>query len=72
MSQQGKRKTKHLLDSIHNKHRKFTCVLHAHSQVLCSRVANLDFLKPDFEILAFLELKKSQKNLAFSGLFSVG
>jgi len=36
MSQQGKRKTKHLLDSIHNKYRKFTCVLYAHSQFLCS------------------------------------
>jgi len=42
-------------------------------------VANLAFLKPDFEILAiceyfwlFLEIKKARQNLAFSGLFSVG
>jgi len=44
-----------------------------------SRVANLAFLKPDFEILAFfehlwlfLEMKKARQNLAFSGFFSVG
>ena len=54
MSQQGKRKTKFSW----LKNWKFSYVLYAHSQVLCSRVANLDILKPDFEILAFLEIKK--------------
>jgi len=36
MFQQGKTTTKNLLDFIHNKKRKFSCVLYAHSQFLCS------------------------------------
>jgi len=38
MFQQGKTTTKNLLDfySLHNKKRKFSCVLYAHSQFLCS------------------------------------
>jgi len=37
------------------------------SMLLVSRVANLDFLKPDFEILAFCEhfFKKSQTKSGF-------
>jgi len=53
MSQQGKRYTM-LSGLLHiTKNITFSCVLYAHSQFLCSRVANLAFLKPDFEILAF-------------------
>ena len=55
----------------------FFCVLDAHSQILCSRVANLAFLKPDFEILAFfehlwlfLEIKMSEKSGFFWLIFS--
>jgi len=45
--------------------------------VLVDRVANLAFLKPDFEILAFLAHlafyeKKSQRNLERSGVLFVG
>jgi len=64
MSQQGKMKTNFSGLLYITKYWKFSCVLHAHSQFLCSRVANLFFLKPDFEILvfwtplAFLEIKK--------------
>jgi len=41
MSQQGKTKTKICCSSIHNKNRKFSWVLYAHSQFLCS-LARLD------------------------------
>ena len=54
MSPQGKRKTKFSGLLYITKNWKFSCVLYAHSQFLCSRVANLAFLKPDFEILAFV------------------
>jgi len=71
MSQQGKRKTKFSGLLYITKNRKISCVLYAHSQFVCSRVATLAFLMPDFAILAvfehlwlFLERKK--------GLFSVG
>ena len=47
------------------KNRKISCVLYAHSQFVCSRVATLAFLMPDFAILAvfehlwlFLEIKE--------------
>ena len=79
MSQQGKRKTKFYGLLYITKNRTFSCVLHARSQFLCSRVANLAFWKADLKILAFFEnlwlflkIKKIRKNLAFSGLFSVG
>jgi len=36
MSQQGKGKIKACWTSIHNKKRKFFCVLYTHSQFLCS------------------------------------
>ena len=39
-------------------------------RILKSWVANLDFLKPDFEILAFLEIKKSRKSGFFWLIFS--
>jgi len=48
LSQEGKRKTKFFEHLYVTKNWKFFCVLHAHSQFLCSRVANLAFLKPDF------------------------
>ena len=48
MSQQGKRKTKSLLDLTKN--RKFSCILYAHSQFLCSLarfdLANWGVLQP--------------------------
>jgi len=53
-------------------------LLYAHSQFLCSSVANLAFLMPDFENLfffntiGFLGNKKARKIWLFSGLFSVG
>ena len=52
MSQQGKRKTRFSGHLYITKNWKFSCVRYAHSQFLCSRVANLAFLKPDLEILA--------------------
>ena len=70
MSEQGKRKTKFSWLLYITKNWKFSCVLYAHSQVVCSRVANLDFLKPDFEILAFLEIKMPEKSGFFWLIFS--
>jgi len=74
-SQQGKRKTKFSGLLYITKNWKFACVLYAHSQFLCSRIANLAILKPDLEILAifehlwlFLEIKKCQTKSGFSGL----
>ena len=55
MSQQGKRKTKFSGLLYITKNWKYSCILYAHSQFLCRKVANLAFLKPDFEILAFSE-----------------
>ena len=49
MSQQGKRKAQFSGLLYITKNWMFSCVLYAHSQILCSRVANLAFLKPDFE-----------------------
>ena len=60
-SQQGKRRTKFFGLLYITKNWKIFCVLYAHSQFLCSRVANLAFLKQNFEILAFLN------TLAFFG-----
>jgi len=72
MSQQGKRKLFSGLLYI-TKYWKFSCVLYAHSQFLCIRVASLAFLKPDFEILAFLktfgfflEMKKAAYSIQIS------
>jgi len=70
MSQQGKRKTMFSWLLCITKNWKFSYVLYAHTQVLCSRVANLDLLKPDFEILDFLEIKKSEKSGVFWLIFS--
>ena len=51
-------------------------MLYAHSQVLCSSVANLAFSKPDFEVLAFLntfgffwKYKKTEKSDFFLAYF---
>jgi len=55
MSQQGKTKTNFSGLQYTTKYCKFSCVLYAHSQFLCSRVANLDFSAP----LAFFGNKKS-------------
>ena len=75
MSQQGKRKTKFSgLPCITKNLKGFLRTLCAFSILVC-RVANLAFLKPDFEILAFfehlwlfLEIKKPEKS-GFSGFF---
>jgi len=68
MSQQGKRKTKFSGFVYITQNLKFPCVLYAHSQFLRNSVANLPFLKPDFEVLAFfehlclfLEIQKARK-----------
>ena len=72
MSQQGKGKLKICWSRIHNKGQTFSCELYAHSQFLCSSVANLAFLKADFEILTFIEhlcLSLETKKLEKSGFF---
>jgi len=74
----GERKTKFSGLEYITKNLKFSCVLYAHSQFLCSSFANLAFLKPDFEILAFFNtfgffgIKKARKIWLFSGVLSVG
>jgi len=80
MSEQGKTKTKfagllYIIKSLN-----VSCALCAHSQFVCSRVANSACLKPDFEILAFFEhlwffweIKKGRKIRLFLAYFqSVG
>ena len=65
MSQQGKRKTNFSGLQYTTKNCKFSCVLYAQSQFLCSRVADLAFLTP----LACFGNKKSIKIWLFLAYF---
>ena len=65
MSQQGKRKTTFSGHLCITKNWKFSCVLYAHSQFLCSRVANLAFLNT----FGFFGNKKARKMWLFLAYF---